>query len=1051
MSSSLPVPSKAALTALRGLVLGTSCTIALIAEDRRRKINNAMRVIENGERIKSAKAYRPGGAALALAMEEEALWDPRFGSVAGISLALRQHHDTEEMPRPSAKRKRQGPQLLDVQQSEQNDAETLAEVSTTGFPAESEKVVATEESDGNGTTNNNSTVLPVGTAQRTSKTARLSITPLPKPTASRKPSPSWVWANTDVVRFYSFPTVPEIIAQMHEACNTKDSLRVTAALQTVLKAMKHNVAPDNLDRSWMEATALLCRTCQEEGRLDDAAQLLYQVICRGPLEESDYLSHEPFTLIEALLARSQPDEQSGDVNLANIDAAVNLFLPRFKDGLTGVNTQIYNLGRRLLKLCFSAHRLQRIFGVYRRCNLVAGEQSNDLTSWFLKKLHENQDYVSVVKVFISTFSQSSPTKASVQAVGGLVVDSVELANNYRPEEVLQRLHSIYSGLNIKLNPDWVMRLFLSHWKKHGNFEEIEAMFEQLQTPGLKDSVSRSYNIYRIMVELALEAGEEAKADSYLMLAVRENRTLASGVRLLGVLARFHAADGDWEAVRADFEAMNQHGTPAGPAGKVYGQVFVPVLKVYAESHTVRETEVFLKSYTDELQVPLCSYLVTLMAKQYAAIRDVSSLVDWLDYCSRAGFPVDAAFTNAILVRCRRQWKFPFRDLRSLFRKIRVLNPDFVDKHTAQIMADAALEDSRYSGRAAKGRLLSLRVDANVLPARGKHARVEDVILAMKEALRTDSPRRAVWIYKRALHFNMPFSQQALRLAVQAELTAAPNDYNGAYGLLRGAQSRGEDVTPIINYLLGKQLSSIASSTTHPSDAEAIIQETLAQYHKAGIRLTETSLHRAALTCLKTGHFRGAIAYAHKAAAARGPAGGGPCFNLQNFRILIVAYAELVDAEGIRETIRRGLASHYREDGACRTALRHARDRVLHSRARPVSCGERARARELVEEGIERVVEVRRRLRAEARHLEKQAVEIMRRAALDAGREEVDFGGVPWLGGVKGAGDDAGAAEKGDGNSAESEAGEDGFLTGGMYAELERTLLEGSGTPAVEAY
>ena len=74
MSSPLPVPSKAALTALRGLVVGTSCTLALIAEDRRRRIRNALTAIENGERIRQAKNYNTGGAALAVALEEESLF-----------------------------------------------------------------------------------------------------------------------------------------------------------------------------------------------------------------------------------------------------------------------------------------------------------------------------------------------------------------------------------------------------------------------------------------------------------------------------------------------------------------------------------------------------------------------------------------------------------------------------------------------------------------------------------------------------------------------------------------------------------------------------------------------------------------------------------------------------------------------------------------------------------------------------------------------------------------------------------------------------------------
>ncbi|KAK4043376.1 hypothetical protein C8A01DRAFT_13043 [Parachaetomium inaequale] len=1039
MSSSLPVPSKAALTALRGLVVGTSCTLALIAEDRRRRINNAVRAIENGERIKAARGYRAGGASLAIAIEEEALWDPRFGPVSGIGLELHRHDNTGGTSSVAGENKNQS-----LGRVGEDEVEALAETSGTGL-VKSKGAAASEQHEASNTTSADSSAQP---GQLVKPPKRRSVRPRSKLTPAPNSGPSWALANTEVVKAYTFPTIDEIVVKVHQACNTKDARQLAATLRTALEAMDHRLAPPNLNRPWIEATARLCRTCQEEGQLDDAATLLYRIICRGPLEESDYLSHEPFALIEALLARAELNKETRDVYAADIDSAVNLFVPKFLERPTGANPQVYSLGRRLLKHCFSANRLQRVFGIYRRCTLVAEDNWNDLASWFLRAIHERQDYTSVVKIFITSFAQSSPTEASVHAIGDLVVDSVELSNNHRPEEVLETLHTICTSLGTRLNPKWVMRLFLSHWRKHKKFHEIEAMFEKLHTPKLKNSVFRSDNIYRIMVELALEAGEEAKADSYLMRAVAQNRALASDVRLLGVVARFHAADGDWGAVRDDFEAMNQNGTPSGPA---YGQVFIPVLKAYAETHTVCETEAFLKSYVDELKVPLCSYMVTLMAKQYAAIRDVGSLIDWLDYCSRADFPVDAAFTNAILVRCRRQWNFPFRELRTLFRKLQALNPDCVDKHTEQVMADAALSDSKYGGKAARGRLLSLRLDPVKPPGRSKHAQAEDVIPAMKEALRNGSPRRAVKIYRRAVHTNMPFSAHALHLAVQAHLAWAPTDFDTAYALLRKAQSKGEDINPNINYLLGKQLDALTSSITNPQQADHLIQETLTQYRRAGIQLTETSLHRAAALCLTAGHPRGAIRYALSAAAARDSAGTGsaePCFNLRNFRLLLAAYAELVDADGLRDTIARGLAdsSHYREDAACRRALKHARARVVHSRARAVSQAERMRAGAVVEEGIGRVVEARRKLRDEGRVLEAEAVRIMRRAALDAGREEVDFGEVPWLGG----GERRRRTGGGGGDTGEGGGG-GGFFEDGGYGELERSLLEGSAGTAVEAF
>ncbi|SPQ23646.1 cb4bacb7-f90a-427c-a0e5-030a4bf82e52 [Thermothielavioides terrestris] len=1025
MSSSLPVPSKAALTALRGLAVGTTCTLALVVEDRRRKINNALRVIENGQKIKSAKRYRAGGGALAVALEEEALWDPGLlaGSRMGLALQEGDLRSAESALSPTTRKSSLGDE-------NNGGVDTVENMALDGVETESR---AREKPEAEAAIAVKSDASDIDYAcsfapnhQRLRNASSTSIQD-----SSRlggmlfKSSPRWFLTNTELIKRYAFPTIDEIVAQVHEACRTRDGRQIATALRNMLEVMGQRSAPDNLDQSWIEASALLCRTCQEEGMLEDAMKLLLAVIARGPLEESAYLRHEPFALIRSLLGRTELSEETRSAYQLNLDAGINLFLPTFTARPTDPDGQMYVLGRELLELSFSMDRLQRIFGMYRRCNLVAGERSESLTSWFLTKLYEKRDYKSVVKVFLSTYAKSSPTAESLHAIGDMIVESVELGHNYRPEQVLKTLHSICSDLgDTKLSSHWVIKLLVSHWKQHHDFQAIETLFQELQTPSLKDSVYRSDNIYRIMVELALEAGERAKADSYFAAATAANGALASDVRLLGVFARFRAKDGDWAAVRATFEAMKQRGRPKH---KAYGQVFVPVLKAYADTHTVRETEAFLKSYADELEVPLCSYMVTLMAKQYGAARDVRSLISWLDYSSRAGFPVDAAFTNAILVRCRRQWKFPFRDLRTLYRKLRALNPDFVDKHTEQVMADAALLDSKHVGcSAAKGRLLSLRVDPNKLSFRAKGAQVEDLVFAMKEALAVGCPRRAVWLYKRALHLGMPFSQQTLRLAVQARLRAAPTDYHGAYALIQAAQAKGQDVHSVINQLLAKQLGEI-SCTTNPTKTYETVRATLAHYRNCGIPLKEPSLHRAALTCLSAGHIRGAITYALEAAEVRGGS-AGPCFDVHNFKILLAAYAELVDVAGLQDTVDRALASDYKEDSACRTALRHARVRVAHSRAWGVTLQQRMRARAVLDEGIRRVVEARRRRRDEGKLLEAAAMRIMRRAALDAGWKKEEKKGSE-------TGDEDGVA--------------DGFLGAEYFAPLGREL-DGGGAARVAA-
>ena len=70
MPSTLPVPSKGALRALRTLALGTTCTVAftvgVLTEDRRRRINTVQQACDNARKIKSSRQYHSTGAVEAI-------------------------------------------------------------------------------------------------------------------------------------------------------------------------------------------------------------------------------------------------------------------------------------------------------------------------------------------------------------------------------------------------------------------------------------------------------------------------------------------------------------------------------------------------------------------------------------------------------------------------------------------------------------------------------------------------------------------------------------------------------------------------------------------------------------------------------------------------------------------------------------------------------------------------------------------------------------------------------------------------------------------------
>ncbi|KAL2885241.1 Pterin-4-alpha-carbinolamine dehydratase [Ceratocystis lukuohia] len=63
MPSAGPAPSRAAINTLRSIIFGTSCSLALVAEERRRRTDIAWTLVENGRLLRSQRCYHSGGLA----------------------------------------------------------------------------------------------------------------------------------------------------------------------------------------------------------------------------------------------------------------------------------------------------------------------------------------------------------------------------------------------------------------------------------------------------------------------------------------------------------------------------------------------------------------------------------------------------------------------------------------------------------------------------------------------------------------------------------------------------------------------------------------------------------------------------------------------------------------------------------------------------------------------------------------------------------------------------------------------------------------------------
>ncbi|KAL7932738.1 hypothetical protein V8C35DRAFT_306661 [Trichoderma chlorosporum] len=101
MASTPPVPSKAALNALRGVLLTTSCSVVFLAEERRRRLKIARAAIDNARKLHTVKSSRG-----AVALSES--WEDRLADLGDEVLSL----PSASRPKNTVRRRRRSNALL---------------------------------------------------------------------------------------------------------------------------------------------------------------------------------------------------------------------------------------------------------------------------------------------------------------------------------------------------------------------------------------------------------------------------------------------------------------------------------------------------------------------------------------------------------------------------------------------------------------------------------------------------------------------------------------------------------------------------------------------------------------------------------------------------------------------------------------------------------------------------------------------------------------------------------------------------------------------------
>jgi hypothetical protein len=892
MSSSLPVPapSKAAICALRGLALGTSCALAVIVEDRRRRISVLRTAVGNKKKIRSLKQYHGTSDAAAALIDdavvippEELHWEYHGEAPKASRLDQCSTHLT-----PTSHRLPPHPfQPPHAAAGDETPIEqrTASEVNEQQNPSDRSAPASKRPFDG--------AIYPT---PRLQSTLQLS-----------NPRDRGGWSFSPNIQ--AVPKPREIIDQISglSVSAINDLLQDSTALSKYTAAFTATCGvkvafKKKLDDTWLNVSEALCRQCQAVGQWQEAQDVLLAVIKSGELSEDQFYAHDPIPVLESIL--SVVDNGSTDLAAKNLGAAAQIFLAKFVDKPKTHSDEILDLGKRLISQLLKHHQDRLVDQIYWRV-LTQQESPEQFVAWCIQALFNNQDYKSVIKYFKLNFTKLSPDNTCFEEIVPLVTRSVEEMRGVQAEQVLRYLAKQCDATSLIPKPTWLVNVLQAHWSRHKDLNKSEELFKEVATLGLLDKMGKPGRVYQIMVKLSVLAGDNLAAQRYYQDTMTLAPSMASDVWLNGYMTLMKAKAGDWDGVLSDFTRMQPC---AKSQPEAYGQTFVAVLKVFMEDHPMSDVEDFIKLYVNEMDVPLHRYVVTLVANMYGELRDHAAFLQWIQYCNSEGFALDPAFSNALLRNCRLKWKFPYPVLRKLYSEMRRMQPTSVDTVTVRIMHNAAVSDGSSARKSVQQRVRMLGGSVSNLPRYGKSANERDVLHIMTEELARGHSFKAVTVYRRALRLGMPWCPNCFRTAVKAALQVNSNSSSLAIRLISEAHEQGRDVTLAVAIFLKAQIDTYRGPF---EQVMAHLKTLVSRFESTGMLIDSSVLTHVAIISAKFRRFDKAIDLCKLAMEKGGTT--NPCFSRQSFRVLLMSFWQTLDVEGMRWLVQSLPSSTLAED------------------------------------------------------------------------------------------------------------------------------------------
>lgn len=837
MASTNPVPSRAAINALRGVILTTSCSVILLAEERRRRIQIARAAIDNARKLHTVRVNH--GPALSEAFGRREAWGPELGEeLPPLPIA-------PQTKGPIRRRRRNGERRGDLDLAKSIELETPVEKTQTVSNTPESRRKAWDEWE----------------------VARKEMTRL---------SASSPFAHNDLFLRMSTDDetpIPPLTQQELDArkelgkapkkavtsATTRDPDTRTDISDAACDTLPTSVTSETLSRNGPGADLpgsaidggngeLVTRDSVEENLPTEATTPATATLLSPDSQPKEYqLEQEAkysrlLASFDVLLAELQtPPVHQEDVS-KQISSAIMLL-----ERLTTGNFRPKTLVPRVLQLLKST---------------VEMDQHDRIPAILDASLPANSDGLTVLVPFFE-FLQESHDLEGVR----------QLLNHS------SRMLFLTSQPVDEAPPFWIVSFLNDNWKTNKNIDRIKQVYSVFQDGGLFSGTGIpaviQFAIRRSIALIALNAGDDAMAAVELehILTLRPE-AVNTDVELKAKFVIRDAVAGRWESVIEDLAVLKDI---QGSTDSHYQKTLERLTRVYAKEHRPEEVEVFVRDLVHTYEMSLNISLALLVMDKHGRNRDISSLVQWIDFCQGAGLGMDQAFFDNVAKRCSMYWNFDRRRICGLFKTLRASLPWLEEPRLLSYSHDGAL--------GALHKRSSKQQDGIPVPALRKPMGMslakfeQNTFKCLNSRALEENWEEVIQVYKEASEMGLGPSPRCLRLAVVANIKEDEGGTKRAARLVRQAHAEGHDVNSALVPLL---IADIEAG----GDAKNMIEATI---HK-GARVHDSVYNMACVSLANTRRLPTVVTICKIAAKENG--NGDPAYNQYNFANWISACTRL---------------------------------------------------------------------------------------------------------------------------------------------------------------